>query len=292
MINTTHNSTTGGIISINSPHSYNLRITGKTASASLSAGGPNITVSQNIPWDVLTPQIQNQQQPETSLVARVLATSATSCGPFPSGVSAETSFVKDTIYADVTLGEINYFTTTKMIASELNEINRMNSEKSFTMEIDFLSERDNLSPVVDLEKCSIVTTGNVYNNIEPSKTIGGECVANYITRLARLDKGATGLKVMLAGNIFTQSNIRVMYKMVPVGFGGNVDDLDFEFFNTDGKPDSGDIIAQNNPELFEDFEYTVDDLGNFDAFQIKISLVGYNQPYIPRVKDLRIIALA
>ena len=222
----------------------------------------------------------------------MLATSATSCGPFPSGVSAETSFVKDTTYADVTLGEINYFTATKMIASELNEINRMNSEKSFTMEIDFLSERDNLSPVVDLEKCSIVTTGNVYNNIEPSKTIGGECVANYITRLARLDKGATGLKVMLAGNIFTQSNIRVMYKMVPVGFGGNVDDLDFEFFNTNGKPDSGDIIAQNNPEEFEDFEFTVDDLGNFDAFQIKISLVGYNQPYIPRVKDLRIIALA
>ena len=292
LINTTHSSTTGGIISINSPHSYNLRITGKQASSSLSAGGPNITVSQNIPWDVLTPQIQNQQQPETSLVARVLATSATSCGPFPSGVSAETSFVKDTTYADVTLGEINYFTATKMIASELNEINRMNSEKSFTMEIDFLSERDNLSPVVDLEKCSIVTTGNVYNNIEPSKTIGGECVANYITRLARLDKGATGLKVMLAGNIFTQSNIRVMYKMVPVGFGGNVDDLDFEFFNTNGKPDSGDIIAQNNPEEFEDFEFTVDDLGNFDAFQIKISLVGYNQPYIPRVKDLRIIALA
>ena len=292
LINTTHSSTTGGIISINSPHSYNLRITGKQAGSSLSAGGPNITVSQNIPWDVLTPQIQNQQQPETSLVARVLATSATSCGPFPSGVSAETSFVKDTTYADVTLGEINYFTATKMIASELNEINRMNSEKSFTMEIDFLSERDNLSPVVDLEKCSIVTTGNVYNNIEPSKTIGGECVANYITRLARLDKGATGLKVMLAGNIFTQSNIRVMYKMVPVGFGGNVDDLDFEFFNTNGKPDSGDIIAQNNPEEFEDFEFTVDDLGNFDAFQIKISLVGYNQPYIPRVKDLRIIALA
>ena len=168
----------------------------------------------------------------------------------------------------------------------------MNSAKSFTMEIDFGSERDNLSPVVDLEKCSIVTTANVYNNATPSKTIGGECVANYITRLARLDKSATALKVMLAANIFTQSNIVVMYKLVPVGFGGNVDDLDFEFFNTNGRPDSGEILAQNDVGLFEDFEYTIDNASNFDAFQIKISMTGYSQPYIPRVKDLRIIALA
>ena len=292
LINRTHSSSTGGIVTINSPHSYNLRITGVNASKSISAGGPNITVSQNIPWDVLTPQIQNQQQPETSLVARVLATSGTSSGPFPSGVTAETSFVKDTTYSQVTLGELNYFTQTKLIASELNEINNMNSAKSFTMEIDFGSERDNLSPVVDLEKCSIVTTANVYNNATPSKTIGGECVANYITRLARLDKSATALKVMLAANIFTQSNIVVMYKLVPVGFGGNVDDLDFEFFNTNGRPDSGEILAQNDVGLFEDFEYTIDNASNFDAFQIKISMTGYSQPYIPRVKDLRIIALA
>ena len=38
-------------------------------------------------------------------------------------------------------------------------------------------------------------------------------------------------------------------------------------------------IAQNNPEEFEDFEFMI------SLFQIKISLVGYNQPYIPRVKD-------
>jgi hypothetical protein len=38
---------------------------------------------------------------------------------------------------------------------------------------------------------------------------------------------------------------------------------------------------------------TVDQIADsFDAFQIKISLTGYYQPYIPRVKDLRIIALA
>ena len=52
-LNKTHNSTTGGIISINSPHSYNLRITGKTAGKSINAGGSNMQMTQNVPWDVL-----------------------------------------------------------------------------------------------------------------------------------------------------------------------------------------------------------------------------------------------
>ena len=108
LVNTTHNSTTGGLISINSPHSYHLKITNKTATTGITGGGSNITVSQNVPWDAITPQIQSQLEPKTSMVTRLLGTSGTSCGPFPSGASAETSFTKDTTYIDVTVGAVSY----------------------------------------------------------------------------------------------------------------------------------------------------------------------------------------
>ena len=39
-------------------------------------------------------------------------------------------------YQDVTIAEENYFPKTKIIANQLNEINRMSSVKSFTMELD------------------------------------------------------------------------------------------------------------------------------------------------------------
>ncbi len=292
LINSTHNSTTGGVISINSPHSYNLKITNKNAGKSINAGGPNIVVSQNIPWDVLTPQVQSQIEPRTSMIARVLGTSGTSCGPFPSGASAETSFTKDTTYIDVTIGEENYFPATKVIANELNEINRMSSAKSFTMELDLSSEVTHLSPVIDLTQCAIITTANVYNNVTPTTGIGGECAGNYITKVARLEKSASGLKVMLAANTFTQSQIVVMYKLVPVGYAGVLDDLPFQFFNTTGVPDTGRLIPQNDIPTFTDYEYTVEETDDFDAFQIKISILGYDQPYIARVKDFRAIALA
>jgi hypothetical protein len=96
----------------------------------------------------------------------------------------------------------------------------------------------------------------------------------------------------MAANTFEFSEIQVMYKLVPVGYTGDTDDLNFEFFNTDGRPDNGRMVPQNDPFVFGDYEYTLDDAPAYDGFQLKIVLKNYNQPYIPRVKDLRIIALA
>ena len=219
-------------------------------------------------------------------------TSGTSCGPFPSGFSAETSFIKDSDWQDVTIGEENYFPATKIVANQTNEINRMNSVKSLTMELNLDTEVSHLSPVVDLTRCDVITTSNIINNIEPTSGVGGECAGNYITKVAKLEKSASGLKVMLAANTWSESKIVVMYKLIPVGYVDALDELPFQFFNTDGKPDSGELVPQNDLVTFTDYEYTINDVDEFDGFQIKISLLNSNQPYIPRVKDLRGIALA
>ena len=288
-INKTHSS---GIVSINSPHSYNLQITGVNATVGINGGGGNITASQNVAWDVLTPQIQSQLEPKTSMVARVQGTSGTSCGPFPAGFSAETSFVKDSDFTELTIGEENYFPATKLVANQLNEINRMNSVKSLTVELNLGSEVTHLSPVVDLTRCDMITTANIVNNITPTSGIGTETAGNYITKVARLEKSATGLKVMFAANVWEQSNIVVMYKLIPVGYTDSLDELPFQFFNTTGIPDSGALIPNNDLVTFTDYEYTIEDVDEFDGFQVKISLLNYSQPYIPRIQDFRGIALA
>ena len=288
-INKTHSS---GIVSINSPHSYNLQITGVNATTGINGGGGNVTASQNVAWDVLTPQIQSQLEPKTTMVARVQGTSATSCGPFPAGVSAETSFVKDSDFTELTIGEENYFPTTKMVANQINEINRMNSVKSLTVELNLGSEVTHLSPVVDLTRCDMITTANIVNNITPTAGVGTETAGNYITKVAKLEKSATGLKVMFAANVWAQSNVVVMYKLIPVGYTDSLDELPFQFFNTTGIPDSGALIPNNDLVTFTDYEYTIEDVDEFDGFQIKISLLNYAQPYIPRIQDFRGIALA
>ena len=288
-INKIHSS---GLASINSPHSYTLQISGVNAGTGLQGGGPNIVASQNIPWDVLTPQIQSQIEPGTGIVARAQGTSGTSCGPFPSGFNAETSFVKDSDFQEITIGEENYFPATKIVANQINEINRMNSVKSLTLELNMSSEVSHLSPVVDLTRCDVITTANIINNVDPSENVGGECAGNYITKVARLEKSATGLKMMMAANTWTESKVLVMFKLIPVGYSDSLDELPFQFFNENGLPDTGATIPNNDLTTFTDYEYTIEDTDEFDGFQIKISLLNHNQPYIPRVRDLRVIALA
>ena len=117
------------------------------------------------------------------MVARVQGTSGTSCGPFPSGTAAETSFVKDISFQEVTIGDENYFADTKIVANQNNEINRMNSIKSLTLELNLSSEVSHLSPVVDLTRCDMITTQNIINNVEPTSGVGGECAAIILLRL-------------------------------------------------------------------------------------------------------------
>jgi len=292
-INGTHHTTTfGGLSTLNSPHKYRLNITGFKSHKTINAGGENILASQNVPWDVLTPQIQTQIQPGCSIAARARATSGTSCGPFPSGVTPETSFQADSTWREITLNDINYFLSHKIIASKQNEISNMSGGKSLTLELNFFSDVSHLSPVLDTQRMSVTTTANLINYATPSQGIGDENAAIYITRLARLENSSTGVKVALSANTFEFSDIVAMYKLVPAGYTGDPDDINFEFFNTDGRPDSGKMVPQNDPFVWNDYEYTLNDAAAFDGFQLKLVLRNYNQPYIPRVKDLRIIALA
>ena len=100
--------------------------------------------------------------PSTSISARALGTSGTSAGPFPTGYNAETSFVKDTTFRDVTLNDINYFLATKVIASKQNEISNMSGGKSLDLELNFFS--DVYTPI----SCSRHTTYECHNYCEPS----------------------------------------------------------------------------------------------------------------------------
>ena len=67
--------------------------------------------------------------------------------------------------------------------------------------------------------------------------------------------------------------------------------------NNNGESDS--FIIKSNTKAFnsEDIDYreytfTVDQLPAFKTYRVKFSLISKNQCFVPRVKDLRVIALA
>ena len=43
---------------------------------------------------------------------------------------------------------------------------------------------------------------------------------------------------------------------------------------------------------YKDYTFTADNLPSFRSYRIKIVLTSKNQAYVPRIKDLRVLALA
>jgi hypothetical protein len=283
-----------------------------SGTGSAENGGNNVVVSENNLMDVAKSIIAKLEFPNATLSAKVQTTTATS----PSGT--QTSFIKSTSSNAVgyDMNENIKFDVPQMICSEINETNELSGVKSFEMPITLSSSNSNLSPVIDLTRCSWVSVQNILDNIDSSSDVypttdfvastepeGDNNVAIYITRKASLAQSATALKVFFSANRDTDSEILVMYKILRSDDASDFDELGWRFFNdtasTPGLPDT-----TTNPSLgrddFQEYLYTAgvtddgigDALDPFISFSIKIVMQSTNSAEPPRLKDFRAMALA
>jgi len=279
-------------------------------SSTKRAGGSNVTASQNVQFETLTPNVQTMIPNGTSLGARVRTISATSID------GSEQSFV-DQGFEPVSLTAMNHFETPRMVASKVNEDKQLSDlpgNKSMTFEFLLNSSDANVSPVIDLDRVSAILTTNRLNSpvsnfasdSRVNQTGQDPCASTYVSNLIALENPATSLRVQFAGYRRDSADIRVMYKILSEGASENSVEKDFDLFpgfnnidqngniinktNNDGRPD--DNVTSSVGEIFKDYEFSVEDLPPFTRFQIKIDMVGTNQAQPPYIKDLRAIALA
>ena len=109
---------------------YMLHTTG-VANEGIRSGGNLVFATQNVQFETLTPSISVMDMPETLITASVNTTSATSIGDGSTSVD-QASFVNDGKYVPVTLNDLNQFDNPRMICSEVNELAKLNGDKSFT----------------------------------------------------------------------------------------------------------------------------------------------------------------
>ena len=279
-------------------------------------GGSNARGSRNIQFNRLTPVFDAITPGDNSTVTGTIRTvSGTSSG------GSELSFI-DQGFEGVALNEDNELTTPRLVASDINETTRLTAlpkNKSFTIGLTLSSDDSNLSPMVNVvDNAAIVLGRSALNN--PVKnyafdsrvnlTLEDPHTSNYISRSISLDQPATSLKVLVSAFRDSSADFRVLYKLTRTdssnveqsfelfpGF-DNTTDTDGDGFgdkvinsiNNSGRPDSN-VPASSDDEFF-DYQFSIDDLEQFNGFQIKIVMSGTNEAKPPRFKDLRVIALA
>jgi len=274
------------------------------ASATVEVGGTSVYVSENYRFETFKTQISALELPLTTISASIRSTSGTS----PSG--SETSFVTETTSTAFSLNENFDLDTSRIVCSSINEANELSGGKSLFVPLVLTTNDENISPVIDLDRLSMVAVANQLNKVDSSSDVyadynastepeGDNNAAIYITKKVALENPATALKVFFAGNILGTSDIEVLFKILRSDDSSDFDDLGYEFFNTDGSPDNAAATSLSRTD-FQQYLYTAgvkddgigDSLPEFIQFAIKIVMKGTNAAQPPRIRDLRVIALA
>jgi hypothetical protein len=278
-----------------------------------STGGSNINATQNIAFEVARPIVQTVVHPETQLNAEIKTTSGTSIS------GSEISFENEE-FVPLSLDEDNYFSTPRIVASRVNETTKLtNNLQNKSMEVRFnLATADNrLSPVIDLDRVGMILVSNRVNNVitdyatdsrvstikdDPSAFI-------YATNNIQLEIPATSIRVIVSAYINPYADLRALYSITtnpsedPIyypfpGYSNRIESGQvIDPANNDGTSDTfvpkNDTLGFDSNEIaFKDYEFTVDNLESFRYFSIKLVGTSTNQSYPPRLRDLRVIAVA
>jgi hypothetical protein len=167
-----------------------------------------------------------------------------------------------------------------------------------------------VSPVIDTKRMGVICIANRLNEIDSSTDVnlltpyhamtsssGDNNNAIYITKKIALAQAATAIQVIFDAVRMSESDIRVLYKTLRADSAENFDDIDWQFFHTDGSPTSTVSISKNRHD-FKEYKYFVGknalgtgtELTEFVAFAIKIVQQGTNSSLSSMVKDFRTIA--
>jgi len=203
------------------------------------------------------------------------------------------------------------------------QISSADGQGTFQLKAVMQTDDDAVSPIIDVSRMSAIAIENLINNNTNEDTNGesgsdsaraksivnGGSNARYITRRVNLATGfeADDLKVYLTVNKPLDATIKVYYKVLSDQDSTPFDDRPWDVMVIDGSEAS---TSKENEFLEVVYKPNLDDIaitynsgtvvatgGNagfdtFKSFAIKVNLFSSNGAKVPRVKDLRAIALA
>jgi len=287
---------------------YPLLYAGKTK----STGGDQVRASQNIPFELVSPIVDNITLAKTSIDAEIRTVT---------GVSLDGSEDEwlDNGYESVEINETNYLETPRLIASKVNEdqyLTELKGKKSLNMKVSLTSGDTRISPVVDTRRVSVIFTSNTVDRPITDYANDGRVnsltqdpnACQYVSQEMLLENSASSIKIMLDSHLTEETDIRAFYainntqgkKPIFVPFPG-YDNLNqrgevIDPKNSDGKSDKK-VIKSNeytfgSNAVFKEYVFSIDKLPSFKTYRIKLVMTSTSQVHVPRVKNLRVMALA
>ena len=216
-------------------------------------------------------------------------------------------------YKPIDSGENYEFDTEMAIYSRSNEIASLSSNRTNKVRVTMASSSNYLSPVFDIGRTQSIIVDNIINANTQGETAstGGLLYNKYISKIVTLAEGqdAEDLKIYLTSYRPPSTDIKVWIKILN---GEDSDTMAQKEWIELEKSFGGDITFSSlaNKKDFREFTYNIPEayltgtqgqvqytntqgitFTGYKLFQVKVGLLGTNTAIVPRVADLRCIAL-
>ena len=255
---------------------------GTTANATGSGGGTSVTATENRHIDVMNNYIQNLTLPNTQLRLHATTYSGKSISGTETPYQAQPEF-------EILPNSNVIFAVPRLIANVDNESQQGNN-KGYALRCSMSTTKTNLTPLIDLNRASVVTVQNRINSGSAAETAasGGNNLARYITKTVELADDADVITAFLAVNRPSASNVELYYRVLTSGSAASMVDTTWVLATP-----TASISINDNPGIFEEVQYDLDPLGagvSFGSMQFKIVMRSTNTSTFPSIRDFRAIA--
>lgn len=227
---------------------------------------------------------------------------------------------------DIGFNETNYLTNDSYV---IQSKSANPGTSTFSLTVDLLNtttgtQTRDTSPLINFDASSIMIGEYIVNNTtdnstnDSSERIGlGESKARYVSKMVQLADGmdAEDIRVLLGGYKPTGTDIRVYVKFLSSTDSRNFKEVEWTRLYV--KPETNSTSSSVNREDYREFEYQLgttalgnglgawnnsdtinykDPTGalytNYKYFAVKIVLLANSYSLVPRLKDLRVLALS
>jgi hypothetical protein len=263
---------------------------GSNANATGLTGGDNIIATRNVQFNLLHPQVEEFILPDTNIQYYVQAATGKSLD------GTEVPYVLEDVFVEVTPNQSNYFSNPRMLVSSLNELTQMNGSKSFTLRAKMYTTNDAVSPMLDIHRTSALVVENMINNQDTTNITYvdeltpkiGSSLSKYITKKVKLTTPGTGLYTSFDLNCPPEASVNVYYKAAK-----SADAILFELQSWKlSVPDALIIPKSQDETSYQQVIFTEEKLDEFDTVQVKVVFTSTNSSAVPKIQNLKVIALA
>ena len=247
-------------------------------------GGDTVVASQQVYYDIFIPKMQSILPKGTNVSSKLFDAKAKSYGGNSASDSrklGQFSYSLPSSLANarqVFLNDYNTNSQPSIVASSENA----SGGETMKFNLQMSTSDTKVSPVIDLQRVSVLTLENVIDNVD---------AAQHITNPVTVNDSSKAIKVVFSANRPTGSDFEVYVKSATDEDALSATDDDDNFI-TDWVLVSIDkaLPTDENPTTFREYEYTID-LSQFTAYQVKVVMQSNNSSKSPTIRDLRAIAL-